>query len=382
MTILLLTLIIAFLATYITLPHIITIAEVNQLGAVPNQRSSHTKITPVFGGIGILAGILSPLLILGKLVTFQGFSLIFVAVGVVFLMGLKDDFIEIKPLKKLLGQIVAASLVVISGLQIGSLHGIFGVGILPNWFAIPLTIFVIIVIMNAFNLIDGINGLSSGIGILVATVLGIWFYRVGELEFSMIAIALVGALLAFLKFNITPAKIFMGDSGSLVLGLIVSILIIHFIDFHQDFPGHPLTFTGVPAIAISILIFPLFDTLRVFTVRILKGRSPLSPDRHHIHHMLIDAGFTHTNASLILVMVNAIYILLAMTFQALGPFILLTLVLSSCIGLTLYLRRLVRINRLKNPPIVARKKERSTPSTPKLKMRKNSNPSKPIIVNE
>lgn len=382
MTILLLTLFISFLATYITLPHIITIAEVNQLGAVPNQRSSHTKITPVFGGIGILAGILSPLLILGQLVTFQGFSLIFVAIGVVFLMGLRDDFIEIKPLKKLLGQIIAASLVIFSGLQIGSLHGIFGMNVLPNWFAFCLSIFVIIVIMNAFNLIDGINGLSSGIGILVATVLGTWFFMVGELEFAIMATALAGALMAFLRFNITPAKIFMGDSGSLVLGLMVSILIIHFLNFHQEYPEHPLTFTGVPAIAISILIFPLFDTLRVFTMRILKGRSPLSPDRHHIHHMLIDAGCSHSSASLILVFVNAIYILLAITFQSLGPLPLLALVLTSCIGLTLYLRRLVKQNQAQSYSVIALKKETTSKRKTKFQVRKNENSTKPIVVNE
>jgi len=337
-----LTPLVAFMVTTLTMPHVITVANTKNLGAVPNQRSSHNKITPVFGGIGILAGMLTPILLFGANFSFLNFGLIFLAIGLIFLIGLRDDLIEINPLYKLLGQLVAASMIVSSNMTISSLHGILGVYELPEYVAIPLTIFTILVIVNAFNLIDGINGLSGGISLLVCTTLGIWFYLVGVHTYAVLAASLAGATVAFLRFNITPAKIFMGDSGSLVQGLVISILIIQFLQFHVSHPTHTYAFQGVPAIAISILVFPLFDTLRVFTIRILRGRSPLSPDRHHIHHMLLDAGFSHLQASSILVTVNAFYIGLAMAFQHLGVLILLSLILISSILLTLYLRGMVQ----------------------------------------
>ena len=315
MNTLLATPLLAFLVTTYTLPHVIRISKVKNLGAVPNRRSSHTHITPVLGGIGILAGMLTPILMFSSHFPFLNIGLILLAIGIIFLIGLKDDLIEIEPLYKLLGQIVAASLVVYSNVKITSLHGIFGVYELPFWTSILLTIFIIIVIINALNLIDGINGLLAGMTLLVASVLGSWFYLVGAYHCAILAGAMIGAVAAFLRFNITPAKIFMGDSGSLVLGLLVSILMIFFLQFHVTNPQHPYAFNGVPAIAISILILPLFDTLRVFVIRILKGKSPLSPDRRHLHHMLLDAGYNHLQASTILIVINSFYIILAITFQ-------------------------------------------------------------------
>lgn len=139
---------------------------------------------------------------------------------------------------------------------------LFGIYEIPELASILLSIFTIIVIINAFNLIDGINGLSGSLGLLITFVLGIWFYLVGSIEISIVAFALCGALVAFLKYNITPAQIFMGDTGALLLGLVCSILAIKFIELHNEIENSPYTFRSAPSIAMAILILPLFDTLR------------------------------------------------------------------------------------------------------------------------
>ncbi|MEM9990318.1 MAG: MraY family glycosyltransferase, partial [Bacteroidota bacterium] len=183
--------------------------------------------------------------------------------------------------------------------------------------------------INAFNLIDGINGLSGGLATLIFSVFGTWFFLAGRPELSVVAFATVGAVVAFLKYNITPAAIFMGDTGSLLLGLICSILSIEFIEFHQSSELQSVyAFQSVPAVTIGIIIIPLFDTLRVFTMRMLKGKSPFQPDRTHIHHLLIDSGLTHTQASTTLVLVNIIFICIVFFFQHIGTLPLILLILG------------------------------------------------------
>jgi UDP-N-acetylmuramyl pentapeptide phosphotransferase/UDP-N-acetylglucosamine-1-phosphate transferase len=183
------------------------------------------------------------------------------------------------------------------------------------------------VIINAFNLIDGINGLSGSISTLIALVFGTWFLLVDHLEMAVVAMALAGSVIAFLKYNITPAKIFMGDTGSLLVGLICAILALQFIELHNVLEDSPYAVKAVPAVAIGILILPLFDTLRVFLTRILRGKSPMTADRNHIHHLLIDCGLSHMQATLLLVVVNMVFILLVFRFQYLGTFNLLLLIL-------------------------------------------------------
>lgn len=134
--------------------------------------------------------------------------------------------------------------------------------------------------------------------------------------------------MAFLKYNITPAKIFMGDTGALLLGLVCSILAIKFIELHNDLMNSPYTFRSAPSIAIAIMILPLFDTLRVFVLRILEKRSPFSPDRKHIHHIMIDLGLSHMQATGVLFLINIMFIIMAIMLQNMGNFMLLILILA------------------------------------------------------
>lgn len=217
---------------------------------------------------------------------------------------------------------------------------------LPEWVVIPLSIFTIIVIINAFNLIDGINGLSGSIGALISLVLGSWFFLVDRMELAIVALSLAGAIFAFLKYNITPAKIFMGDTGSLLLGIVCSILALEFIEFHNLQPNHQYAFNSVPAVAIGILILPLFDTARVFTMRAMRGKSPFYPDRTHIHHLLIDYGFSHMQATSILVGVNVFFIMIAFGLHGVGTLNLLFIIIGLASLLTFFLYKSIQRKKL------------------------------------
>ena len=339
----------AFTLTYNVLPSIIRISNKKRLFDKPGDRSSHTVSTPSLGGIGIFAGVIFSVVLWTPFDDFGNLQYILCAFLIMFLVGISDDLDPLTPGKKMIGQVMAASIIVFkSDVKLTSFYGILGVQELPEWGAIVFSIFVILVIINAFNLVDGINGLSGSLGILIAGVLGYWFTQIYNFQLAIVAASVVGSCLAFLKYNVTPAKIFMGDTGSLFLGLACSILSIKFIEIHNDLPNNsPHIINAAPAVAVGIMILPLFDTLRVFTVRMMRGRSPMSPDRNHLHHLLLDYGFTHMKATAILVTVNACFIGFALYFQNLGNLTLLLWILALAIIGSALLHYVVRKRKLR-----------------------------------
>jgi UDP-N-acetylmuramyl pentapeptide phosphotransferase/UDP-N-acetylglucosamine-1-phosphate transferase len=320
----------SFALTYNAIPSIISIARKKHLVDEPDERRSHSESTPSLGGIAIFAGSVFSIVLWTPFEVFGDLQYILCAFIIIFLIGARDDIMPLSPVKKLIGEILAAAILVFkSNVKLTSLYGLLGVQELPEWISVVLSIFTIIVVINAFNLIDGINGLSGSIGVLICGILGGWFFLTGHPEFTVIAAALSGALIAFLKYNITPARIFMGDTGALLLGIVSSILVIKFIEIHRTMPlEHPYAFRSAPAVAIGIIVLPLFDTLRVFVTRTMKGKSPLYPDRTHIHHLLIDSGLSHMQATYLLVAVNIGFIVLVIMLQNLGNFLLLVVILA------------------------------------------------------
>jgi UDP-N-acetylmuramyl pentapeptide phosphotransferase/UDP-N-acetylglucosamine-1-phosphate transferase len=351
----LLSFITAFIPSYFIIPSVINVARVKKLYDLPDDRRSHTIPTPALGGVAIFAGVMFSMIFWTPKSVFPEFQHILCAFIIIFLIGVKDDIMPITAYKKLLGELMAAGIVVMkSKILITSLYGFFGIEEIHESASIVLTIFTIIVIINSFNLIDGINGLSGSISTVIALGLGIWFFYVASnpmteepirnkaFGMAIMAFSLSGAVIAFLKYNFTPAKIFMGDTGALLLGLICSILVIQFIETNHLLLGkNPLAIQASPAVAIGILILPLFDTLRVFIIRILRGRSPFSADRLHIHHLLIDFGFTHMQATGILTIVTISFIGLVLVLQHIGTFKLLFLVIFLAAALSYMLQRTV-----------------------------------------
>ena len=329
----------AFIISFFAIPSIIKIAIEKNLCDEPGERRSHTQATPSLGGIGIFAGLIFSITFWIPFDTcdnpeYKYIKYILCAYIIIFLIGAKDDIIPLSPSKKFVGQLLAVIILVYHAkIQLSSLYGILGFHDIPEWLSIVLSVFIFIVIINAFNLIDGINGLAATIGIITCAAFGYWFYIYGRLDLAVLSSATIGALMAFLYYNITPAKIFMGDTGSLLIGLTASILAISFIENNKNWHEH-WHIVSVPAVAVGVLIVPLFDTLRVFILRAMRKKSPFNADRPHVHHLLLDLGFTHIQSTVILGLTNICFIILAYLLKNLGSMVVIVLLFSLAAGLT------------------------------------------------
>lgn len=288
----------SFIVTYLAIPKIIHFSKLSRLFAFAGGRNSHKGEIPIFGGVAMFAGLLFSLLLSPSLVEIQ---FILVSLIIVFFVGIIDDLLSLSPIRKLIGQILSILvLIYLADLKILSMHNLFGVQDLPDLISVLFTIFVVVVITNSYNLIDGIDGLAGGLGAIASLFFGVIFLLNNDYQYAIISFALLGSLVAFLRYNFHPAKIFMGDTGSLVIGLILSILSIKLINKGINIPYIEYSADRGPFIAIALLAIPLYDTFRVFFIRILSGYHPLHPDRNHIHHVLLDLGFGHKKSTLIL----------------------------------------------------------------------------------
>jgi UDP-N-acetylmuramyl pentapeptide phosphotransferase/UDP-N-acetylglucosamine-1-phosphate transferase len=261
---------------------------------------------------------------------------------VIFFLGLKDDILILSAKKKFLGQLAAAAILIhLGNVRIESMHGFLGIGHLPAIASYLLSYITLIVVVNAFNLIDGVDGLAGSLGVLTTLTFGIYFYLANQPMYAMLGFAMAGSLLAFLIFNFAPAKIFMGDSGSLLLGLVNAVLVIKFITI-SDSATVPVQLDSSVAIGFAILIVPLLDTLRVFSIRILKGRSPFSADRNHIHHLLLATNMSHRGVAVTCLALNVSFILIAFLGRSLGSTWLITLMIACFFGLMATLRYMTK----------------------------------------
>jgi UDP-GlcNAc:undecaprenyl-phosphate/decaprenyl-phosphate GlcNAc-1-phosphate transferase len=266
---------------------------------------------------------------------------------IIFMVGLCDDLVHIKPVVKIIGQVVAGSLVFfLLDIRITSTYGIFGNVQFPYLVSYALTVFVIVIVNNSYNLIDGIDGLAGAFATVCLIFFGVWFHLVDNISYSILSFALLGAVIAFLFFNWEPSRIFMGDTGALLLGLALSMLTIHFMNVNEALPQNDqYKFGGSVSTAIAVLILPLIDTTRIIIIRISKGVSPLKADKRHIHHYLVRLGLSHQRATLILAGIHLIFVAIVLLFSRYGDSFLLPtiIILAIMLGLLLdgYLLRKV-----------------------------------------
>ena len=207
---------------------------------------------------------------------------------------------------------MAVSIVVFQGdIRLESFYGLFEIQELPFWVSVSVSFLFFLGIINSFNFIDGINGLSSGIGIVISLTYSIWFYYLGENLFIILSLAVAGSQLAFLRYNLFDAKIFMGDSGSMIMGFLAALMTIYFLQANERTTGVLLLHIDAMVFAFAVLIIPVLDSVRVVFIRVfILKRSPFSADRNHIHHSLLDIGLKHSQATLALVLVNMFFILI------------------------------------------------------------------------
>ncbi len=334
----------AFFISLIAIPSIIKIAEIKHLFDEPDERKHHIARTPTLGGIAIFAGLIFSLTFWADQKSIVELQYIIASVMLLFFMGIKDDLFNLVAYKKLVGQLMASFILVHwAGIKITTFYGLFGIhdlSLIPSYF---LSVFTVVVITNSFNLIDGVDGLAASIGLIASTIFGLWFFSAGVTQYAILASCMAGALLGFLYYNWSPAKIFMGDTGSLIVGVILSILAIKFIEMNRVLNRfHPNKVLSVPVVTLAILVIPLFDTLRVFSIRILQGRSPLSADRNHIHHLLQSVGMNHKQTTLCLGSFNLLMVGLIYKFQFLKGELLLFLLLLVCFLTSSFVASIVR----------------------------------------
>jgi UDP-GlcNAc:undecaprenyl-phosphate GlcNAc-1-phosphate transferase len=341
---------IAFGITFRSIPVVVHIAQAKNLCAIPNKRTSHKNAIPNLGGVAIFIGfMIATIITAGEYFTSDLFYII-VGLLILFFIGMKDDILVIDPRKKLSAQLIVGLIVVVlADIKIVNFFDIFDIGSLSGLPSILLSLFVLVVIINGFNLIDGIDGLASGIGILVSIVFGTWFWRIHNIEYCIMSFSLAGSLLAFFIYNVFGRrnKIFLGDTGSMLVGLTIGIIAIQFLRLNL-IASPELKIQSSPAFVIGMLILPLFDTLRIFVIRISQGKSPFAADRQHIHHRMLELGFTHFQSTVMLVAGNGFFIVFCYSFQNLGsvPLMLILLTMATSLSYVILKFAKKRSNRL------------------------------------
>ncbi|WP_219223185.1 MraY family glycosyltransferase [Pedobacter antarcticus] len=319
------------------IPPIITISFRKRLFDDPSEeRKVHKRIIPNFGGVAIFSGFLFSCSLFIPFNLLPESNILMAGGLILFMIGLKDDLVGLSPLIKFIAQFTSAFIIaVVANVRIHDMNSLFGVREIESYYSIILTVIFIVGIVNAYNLIDGIDGLASSLGIVLTLIYAFLFFKADELGWAYLSLGLTGALIGFLFFNLTPAKIFMGDSGSLLLGFLASVLSIKFLNVYEakHIMAGPFNISSGLSLVLSILIIPIFDTLRVFSLRILKRKSPFTADSNHVHHRLLFLGLSHIQSTLILVLVNLLMVFIVLFFQPLGETQLVIILATTVIGL-------------------------------------------------
>lgn len=279
----------------------------------PNKRSSHTGCVPNIGGIIVFLAFCVSFMLFVRFDQLQEMQYVMLGVFLIFLIGVYDDLLQISPRKKLKGEMVGVIVLIVGGgFYVDNLHGLFNFGQISPWLAIPLTFVGFVGLINAINLIDGIDGLSSGVALMDSLCFGTWFYYTGNVEYALLCGILSASLIPFFLINLfgKRSKMFMGDSGALMVGFLLGVVAIKVCKL-AVIPGHFLSLPAAPAVVFSVLAIPVLDTLRLFASRWMRGNSPFSPDKRHLHHKLLTIyGGVHRKATFTILTLNLLFILL------------------------------------------------------------------------
>lgn len=334
----------SFLITAVAIPSIVKISIVKDLMANPNGRTSHLHPTPNLGGVAIFAGVIVSSVVFTGITTAHELKYIIAAMLIIFFVGLKDDLHPMVAYKKFIGQSIAVLFILVPGdFHLNSLHGLMGIEDLSYPPSLLITYVLFITLINSFNLIDGIDGLASGTGIITSLFFGTVFLLDHHPAYAVMSFIMASSLSAFFYFNVFSKKykIFLGDTGAMLIGLILAIFAVRFLNFESN-SWFLSQNQAAPAILLCVLIVPLFDTARVFILRIFRGRSPFTADRTHIHHRLLDLTGSHLRATSVILLVNMVFIALALVLRNLntGLLIIIALALAAAFSyIPVYLKR-------------------------------------------
>lgn len=304
--------IVAFLAAFLAAlwlhPKMVRVAKLKNIVDNPNKRKLHRKPVPVLGGLVVFFG-----MVLGVGITTPCYHspdtmFLFTMILLVLYIGTMDDILGLTPRIRFIFEIlVSLAMIYIGGMSISHFHGLWGIGNLTPWVGVPLTVLTVVGIINAINLIDGVNGLCSGYCIMACTAFGLYFSLLGDTTMTILAAACIGTLILFFYHNVFghTLRMFMGDGGSLMMGFILSAFVLRVL---TTGPTPHTPGLGLVPFVLAVLAIPVFDTLRVMGMRMLRRRSPFSPDKTHLHHLFIDLGFSHLATTLTIIALNNIII--------------------------------------------------------------------------
>lgn len=321
---------VSLIITSFAIPSILHVARFRHLyDDLGHFRKEHDHGIPRLGGVAIFVGFTITSLLFCMTDKSLPINYLLTACIILFAMGIKDDLSGVNSNTKFIIQfVVCAILVMLGNIRLSSMYGVFGIYELPYFLSAILSILIIMLIVNAFNLIDGIDGLAATTGIIANGAFAILFIYIRQYELAAVSFAMAGSILGFLRFNLTPAKIFMGDTGSLLIGLISAVMALKFIQVNMLTANKLPGIYEAPALTVAILIGPIFDTIRVFVVRIASGLSPFAADRNHIHHRMLKLGLTHLQTTLILTAANVATILMVLVLKEYGNTVLILIIIG------------------------------------------------------
>lgn len=303
-----------------------------------NIRKIHGDRIPSLGGIGIFAGYI----ITSAFFMYLQWYYVVAASVILFFTGIYDDIMNMRPSKKLVAQIVASAIVVfLADVRIRSFYGIAGIYELSYAVSVSLTVFLCAFFINVFNFMDGIDGLACVLTILYTAIPAALFIAIGEQNLAGISLSLMGATIGLLFYNIAPARIYMGDTGSMMLGLTIftiSVSAVNLYDNGHSAPVSAIIHSSQSAVlmVVAMLLLPVFDAVRVFMLRMAKGVSPFHADRSHVHYYLLDAGFSHTAAVAIITSASLAIMVSAWLLQNYNP-LLVVLTLAGLLSLVMWI---------------------------------------------
>ena len=328
----------SFFVAFASIPLVIKFSDLKQIFDHPGIRKVHFVPIPSLGGIGIYIAISFSILTMVDFSITPAIQYFSAASLIIFFLGMKDDIMRLSPLKKFSGQLLAAFILTSQGhYQLDSFSGFLGIEVLHPFLASLFTYLTILLIINAYNLIDGIDGLAGMLGLIATLFFGVVFAIENDYAHSIVAFSAAAGILAFLTYNFSPARIFLGDTGSLLIGLINAVLVIRFINLETS-ENTVLNFSAAPAVGLATLFIPIMDTIRVSVIRVFNGRSPFSPDVNHIHHILLKRGLSHLQVTAILSGFSISLLIFSLLAQPIGITAIIISLFAiglGCIGLLL-----------------------------------------------
>ena len=303
---------VAMVTSLMVFPKALKFAMKHNIVDNPNARKLQRVPVPVFGGVVVYTGILAGALVLLFFRQSEVIQWGIIAMTVMMLIGIWDDMSNISAFLRLLIEIVmVGAFMAITGIYIDDLNGMWGFHSLEPWASIPLSLFIGVGVINAINLIDGVDGYSSGYCMMACACLGLAFYSTWSLVMVCMALIVIGALIPFFLHNVfgSRSRMFIGDGGTLMLGMLLVVMAFYSMSSVSRMDQMEDLGICIPAFLTAVGVIPLFDTVRVMTMRIMRGKSPLKPDKTHLHHLFIDMGFSHLGAALFIILINQIVVI-------------------------------------------------------------------------